>query len=243
MRAVAERLPYDHLEARLLGRPKQVRFERAAGLLLGVGGFLPLSPHEQEVASIDSTGRDEIERHWLEMGVAWRDITVPNSVWNLARVRPAAHPIRRLLALAFILSRVERGLIEDLCDLIDHSEAYAHLQRWLTTGNPYLGRAHAHEIIVNVVVPFGIAYADGTDQPDLLDRATELWSSLPSGRGNALIERMVDQICGTHPQRISSARAEQGLLHLHHSGCVQMRCFECPIAQLELMSTQPLPAD
>ncbi len=243
MRAVAERIPYDHLEARLLSGPKQARFERAAGLLLGVGGFLPLSPHEQEIAGIDSTQRDEIERHWTEMGAAWSGITVQPSAWNLARVRPAAHPIRRLLALAFILSCVERGLIEDLCDLIDRTDAYSALQRWLTADNPYLGRAHAHEIIVNVVVPFGLAYADGTDQPDLLDRSTELWASLPSGRGNAVVERMVDQICGAHPLRIGSARAEQGLLHLHHTGCVRMRCFECPVARLELMSTTPLPAD
>ena len=238
MRAVAERLPFDHLEARLLGSAPNIRFERGAGLLLGVGGFLPLSPREQETAGVDAAQRDVIERHWTQLGAAWNDITVPSSAWSLARVRPAAHPIRRLLALAFLLSRLQRGLIEDVCDLIEFHDAYPRLQRWLTEENPYLGRAHSHEIIVNVVVPFGLAYADATDQQNLLDHSTELWAGIPSGRGNALVERMVDQICGSHPLRISSARAEQGLLHLHHTGCVHMRCFECPIAQLELMSTQ-----
>ncbi|MGA7669649.1 MAG: DUF2851 family protein [Nitrolancea sp.] len=243
MRAIAERLPYDHLEARLLGNATRARFVRAAGLLLGVGGFLPLSPREQEMGGIDAAQRNEIERCWTQLGAAWNDITVASSAWSLARVRPAAHPIRRLLALALLMSRIDHGLIEDLCSLIELPDAYFGVQRWLTQENPYLGRAHAHEIIVNAVVPFGLAYADATDQPELLDRAAELWAGIPSGRGNAVVERMIDQICGDHPLRLSSARAEQGLLHLHHTGCVHMRCFECPIAQLELMSTQPLPAD
>jgi hypothetical protein len=65
-----------------------------------------------------------------------------------------------------------------------------------------------------------------------------LWNDLPAGRGNAVIARMVDQICAEHPVRVVSARAEQGLLHLQQTGCNAMRCFECPIAHLELMSSQ-----
>jgi hypothetical protein len=241
MRKVAERLPYDHLDARLLGVPKAVRFQRAAGLLLGVGGFLPLSPHEQEIAGIETEERDEMERTWERMGGAWRSITVDASGWDLARVRPAAHPIRRLLANAAILARIERGLVEDLCARIDQADAYPVLRRWLTEANPYLGEAHAHEMIVNVVVPFGLAYGDSVEQAALVDRSMELWSLMPAGRGNSVVKRMVDQICGAHPVGVATARAEQGLLHLHRTGCSVMRCFECPIAQLELMSTQASP--
>ncbi len=238
MRAVSERLPYDHLDARLIGVVSAERFVRAAGLLLGVSGFLPLSPHEQELAGIDVSQRDAIEQAWKRMGSAWSSITVNASAWNLARVRPAAQPVRRLLALALILSRMESGLIEDLCALLDQSDSYAELQRWLTSHNPYLGRAHAHEVIVNVVVPFGLAYGDSTDQTDLVDRSMELWNRLGAGSGNSVVTRMVDQVCGAHPIRAQTARAEQGLLHLHRTGCSLMRCFECPIAQLEIMSIQ-----
>lgn len=238
MRAVSERLPYDHLDARLLSVARPLRFARAAGLLLGVGGFLPLTPHEQETAGIEIGERDGIERAWTRLGSAWESIMVESSAWRLARVRPAAHPIRRLLALATILSRSDAGLIEDVCACLEQPDSYAALQRWLTAHNPYLGSAHAHEMIANVVVPFCLAYGDSTDQTDLIDRSMDLWNRLAAGRGNAVVTRMIDQICGDHPIRPNSARAEQGLLHLHRSGCSVMRCFECPIAHLEIMSTR-----
>ena len=243
MRQVSERLPFDHLDARLLGIPRPRRFERAAGLLLGVAGFLPLSPREQEIAGFDTSERDAVEGAWSQLGSAWHSIEVSPTTWHLARVRPAAHPIRRLLALAVPLARLEQGLIEDACERLADPDAYGVLRRWLTGDNPYLGAAHTHEIIVNVLVPFGLAYGDNTGATDLVDRAMELWSRMPAGRGNAVIGRMVDQICGGRPIPVRSARAEQGLLHLHQTGCTAMRCFECPIAQLEVMSTESSAGD
>lgn len=239
MRLIAERLPYDHLDARSLNARTTSRFARTAGLLLGVGGFLPLSPHEQELAELDASQVGAIEGSWATLGSAWGGITVASDIWSQARVRPAAHPIRRLLALAEILSHIDDGLIEDLCQCLDRPEAYAALQRWLTEANPYLGAAHAHEVIVNVVIPFGLAYGDSVEQLELTDRTMALWRMASAGRGNAVVRRMVDQICGTHPVKVTSARAEQGLLHLHRTGCSVMRCYECPIAQLELTSTRP----
>jgi len=238
MRAVAERLPFDHLEARLIGRNGADRFERAAGLLLGVAGFLPLSPHEAEFADLPLQQSSAIEQAWVRLGSAWRGIQVSASSWNLARVRPAAHPIRRLLGFAQIVAHLEYGLIEDLCAAIDRADAYNTLQRWLTLENRYLGRGQAHEMIVNVFVPFTLAYGDLTEQSSLSERAMDLWLGIPAGQGNAVIKRMVEQICSVHRLRVTSARAEQGLLHVNSTGCQSMRCFECPIAHLELMSTE-----
>ena len=237
MRAIAERLPYDHVDARLIGQRPEDRFARAAGLLLGLAGFLPLSPREQELAELDPEQVARAEQAWRELGVAWRGIEVPSSSWTLARVRPAAHPLRRLLAMATLLARVSSGLVEDVCWRLDRGDAYAALLSWLTEDNRYLGTAHAHEVIVNVLVPFVLAYGELTEQTDMMERAADLWMEMPVGQGNAIIRRMVAQICGDHPQRIRSARAEQGLLHLHATGCRAMRCFQCPVAQLEILST------
>ncbi|HEX3723134.1 MAG TPA: DUF2851 family protein, partial [Nitrolancea sp.] len=241
MRTLAERLPYDHLDARLIGHPEAERVDRAASLLLGVAGFLPLSPHEEELASLTPDHAVVIGQTWSRLGTAWRGIQVPASRWSLARVRPAAHPIRRLLGFALFLSRLESGLVEGVSAEVSRPEANRALQHWLTYRNPYLGRAHAHEIIVNVIVPFTLAYGDLTNQSNLTERAMALWEELPAGQGNSVITRMVDQVCGGHPQRVTSARAEQGLLHLNSTGCQTMRCFECPIAQLELLSTRSHP--
>jgi hypothetical protein len=234
MTELAGRLPYDHLLARMAGQSKRDGWERAGALLLGVGGFLPLSPREAEFAELSGEQVRRIERSWESLGAAWRDARLPSNAWQLARVRPASHPLRRLLAMATLLSRGEPGLIETVCALVEQPDAYSAAQAWLTGENRYLGQTHAHEIIVNVIVPFALAYGDASGQERLVERTGELWRRIPAGRGNAECRRTAEQICGPRPLPSRSARAEQGLLHLRRTGCAQMRCFECPVAHLAL---------
>lgn len=234
MAAIAARLPWDHLEPRLWEQTGHDRFDRAAGLLLGIGGFLPLTPREAEFAALDVSAGSRIERAWEALGTPWRDVCLLPTAWNLARLRPAAHPLRRLLAIASLLSRLDTGLVEDLCAHVERADSYPALLKWLSRENPYLGEAHAHETIVNVVVPFGLAYGEAIGHDVLIEASARLWETIPAGRGNADIRRTIEQICGPHRVPVRSARAEQGLLHLQRTGCSQMRCFECPIAHLTL---------
>lgn len=234
MAALAERLRYDHLEARLAGHAVGERAHRAAALLLGVAGFLPLSPAEATLGRIDPAMVGIFERRWRQLGAPWQGVVLSPTVWTVTRQRPAAHPVRRLLALATLLARPRVGLVEDLMALVAQDDASRALRRWFTGDNPYLGQAHAHEVIVNVVVPFALAYAEAGEEPGLAAAASQLWDRLPRGAGNAVLRRTVEQICGPHPVPIRSARAEQGLLHLHRTGCTVMRCYECPIAHLAL---------
>ncbi len=118
MREIAARLPYDHLEIRLAGRQPGERWLRAAGLLLGIGGFLPMAPREVETAAITASRASGIEEAWRRRGAAWQGMTLPANAWDLVRTRPANHPLRRLLALATLLSRLDVGLVEDLCALL-----------------------------------------------------------------------------------------------------------------------------
>lgn len=234
MREIAARLPYDHLEIRLAGRQPGERWLRAAGLLLGIGGFLPLAPREVETAASTASRASGIEEAWRRHGSAWQGMTLPANAWDLARTRPANHPLRRLLALATLLSRLDVGLVEDLCALLRIPDPHAALLTWLTAENSYLGKALAHEMIVNVVVPFTLSYAIWAEQDELLTAAGQLWDRLPAGRGNAVIRRVIEQICGMHRVPIRTARAEQGLLHIQRTGCAPMRCYECPVAHLAL---------
>ena len=234
MRAVAERLAYDQLDIRLAAHPPDERWQRAAGLLLGVGGFLPLSPREAGAAGIAPADVLALEQRWRSLGAAWHPAALPPTTWSLTRQRPAAHPLRRLLALASLLAHLRVGLIEDLCALLAEPDAYRAVLDWLAAGNRWLGRGHAHEIVVNVVVPFTLAYAGEHGEEGLAAAAGRLWDRLPAGAGNAEARRTVEQICGPYPVPVRSARAAQGLLHLRRTGCAAMRCYECPIALLEL---------
>ncbi len=234
MRAVAERVPYDHLDSLLAGRSSDERRKRAAGLLLGVAGFLPLSPADEELAGLNPREARAIEQAWQLHGGAWRGLELSPTMWRLHRQRPANHPLRRLLALAWLLARDDQGLLPALLGHLVQPNAARALQNWLTRNNPYLGEERAHQIVVNVVVPFALAYGEAVEQEELLCAAGELWARLPAGHGNAIVRRTAEQICGPHQLRVPTARAEQGLLQLYSTGCRQLRCYECPIAHLAL---------
>jgi hypothetical protein len=234
MREIAARVPYSSLESRLVARSPNERWQRAAGILLGIAGFLPLSPAEQELAGLDPHHARAIEHAWQSHGVAWRGLELPPTAWRFHRQRPANHPLRRLLALARLLAKDERGLLPALADRLASARVERALDAWLTRDNPYLGPSRAHDIVVNVVVPFALAYGEAAGLEDMSTAATELWARLPAGRGNVLVRRTLDQICGPNRLRVTTARAEQGLLHLYHTGCRQLRCYECPIAHLAL---------
>lgn len=235
MGEIAARLPIDPLLIRLNEVDPPQRFWHAAALLLGVGGFLPLSPRDSSIAKLEATQVGRVESIWRATGEAWHGIEVSPGSWTLARLRPAAHPVRRLLAAAAILAPATGGLVEHLVSLTgDGLRSRRNLQEWLIGGNPYLGKDHGHELIVNVIIPFALAYGEEASQSQVSDAAAELWQQLPAGRGNSVTASTRSQICGDTPAPPRSARAEQGLIHINRQGCSQMRCFECPIAHLAL---------
>lgn len=234
MAEVAGRLPIDQLALRVNEAPASDRFLRAAGFLLGVGGFLPLSPPDATITGIEPTRLGQIEAQWREFGSAWHAVPVAPGAWSLARIRPAAHPARRLLAAAVIISAAGDGIVERVVRCLATDRPRRELESWIIGENPWLGKDHGLEIIVNVFVPFGLAYGQEAQQPDVADAAAELWQQLPAGRGNSITKATRTQICGEAEVASGSARAEQGLIQIHRNGCQQMRCYECPIAHLAL---------
>ena len=227
MRLVAEAVPIAELEVRLLSLSPEDRFPTAAGLLLGTAGFLPVSDRERDFSGLRSDDWSRIERVWRATTPA-----ALRSPWRLDGVRPTNHPLRRLLSLAWLVAASSDGLLGTCLAHLQSEQARRRLLEWLTGGPVPLGRDRAQEIIVNVVVPFTLAYAEWTEDMALAERAAQLWAELPAGRGNALIQATLEQVCGPRALRLRSARAEQGVLHLHWWGCRQRRCYECPIAQL-----------
>jgi hypothetical protein len=192
MRAIAERLPFAALAPRLSAKPPDRRLGISSALLLGVAGFLPLSPLDQRLADLDPDRVREIEREWGTHAASWnRDVVAPG-LWRLARSRPAAHPVRRLLGMAHLLGTSGDGLVDTVAVHMTGDSPRRALIRWLTGNNRYLGSGHAHEIVVNVLVPFAIAYGREADQERLVDAAADLWASLPAGRGNAVTRRTID---------------------------------------------------
>ncbi len=191
--------------------------------------------------------------------------------WRLAGVRPANQPERRLRGVAALLARYgEGGLARCLClDWPPGSPRAAclALRRRLLVAAPagmpgprhLLGPGRAADVVVNVLLPFALAYADLHSRPTLAEAAWAAYRAHPRLAENELTRAMAVLLAGepdppapaaadavrpgadrppfggrAGPDRrrppAHSARRQQGLLHLFHRYCDYRRCGECPAA-------------
>lgn len=207
--------------------------------LLAVAGFLPLDATMAQSMDIDpawaailsKSGWDLLERLGLD--------SQPSSSWTLNRVRPANHPTRRLASLADLVVRTAHdGLVGSVL-----SAALAggdHLDRLFAGVTPTIGAQRRRQIITNIVAPFLAAYADALQDDLLGEQVSDWWQRLPGSADDQISRLARRQIVGRRRFPIRSALAEQGLHRIAREGCRQLRCFECPIAQLAAIHEGPL---
>jgi hypothetical protein len=237
MRRLAERLSLATLNDLRLTRPSSSRFHLTLGLLLGVAGFLPLSPTEAHLIRLEPHEIDELESAWRNYGSPWHDDHLVAAEWDRARIRPANHPLPRLHAAAALahnvtpmgglLSAVQFVLldedpVESLCDL-------TRIGRM-----PGIGADRAIEILASGILPVLFAIGSHTDDDQLVEAAASLWEKLPAPTATSVTKRAMKQVCGDAPLRGIGARGAQGLIHLDTALCLPRRCFNCPIAAAEL---------
>jgi len=82
-------------------------------VLMGASGFLPLSPQLADAASLSPGDLAEVERLWKQHGGPWHGSQIAPSSWNVTRVRPANHPVRRIAAAALLVARMPGGIVFD----------------------------------------------------------------------------------------------------------------------------------
>jgi hypothetical protein len=96
--------------------------------------------------------------------------------------------------------------------------------------HPGIGDGRAVSIIASVVLPLAMAYAHHTDDIELEEAISRVWSALPRSEWSRPSKRALEQAVGEAPLGRLGERAIQGLLHLDRTLCTPRRCFECPIA-------------
>jgi hypothetical protein len=238
MRGIARAAPLSSIEPLLHAMPNTSRGAVARGVLLGVAGFLPLSPSEAHLGGLSNRDVAELESHWLEHGAPWRDETIPAVAWNRSRVRPPNHPVPRLIAAASLVASASvhggtlatiLGLVLERADPIERLRALTG-----TEGRPGIGSDRAIDILASGIIPLALALAAHSGDLDLTDAASMHWERLPAPSPNAVTRRAVHQVAGPSPLGKIGARGAQGLIHLDTVLCQPRRCFECPIAAAEL---------
>ncbi|MBI4302958.1 MAG: DUF2851 family protein, partial [Chloroflexi bacterium] len=120
--------------------------------------------------------------------------------WQVFKVRPSNSPLNRLAAMAHLLVRYRRkGLLGGLIDLVAEvplEQGYHTLEEGLMVtvrsqqggkGLTLLGRERAAEIIINVLLPFTLAWSSYINRTELGRKAVQLYRSYPKLAANSII--------------------------------------------------------
>jgi hypothetical protein len=222
-----------------------------SGLLLKVQSFLlgkaALLPSQR---SLDYSGEDYISS--LER--AWLGFSQPASLslddWQLFKVRPGNYPVRRIVALSYLIFRFrEKGWFQSLLDLVHQLTVNQTQTRFesalMVTDRGFwachydfgaadlqhpdgalLGRGRAEEIIVNVLLPFFFSWYHMFGELALSGKVKELFARYPRLESNSIERHMLDQLA-LNSRRINSARRQQGLIQIYKNLCMKGRCGEC----------------
>jgi len=218
-------------------------------LLMGMAGLLP-SQRSSQYQKGDPADEwvEKLERLWAS---SRETATMSENDWHFCKVRPSNLPTRRIAAMSYLLLRYrERGILTGLVGSLSQAAvdaSYGDLESSLrVTTNGYwakfldfglpgrrgrpalLGRGRAADIVVNILLPFAVAWGQVGSHPELVQKAFELYRNYPVLDVNALEKHMIYQL-GISRYAVNSARRQQGLIHIYRTMCSQGRCGDCPI--------------
>jgi hypothetical protein len=188
-------------------------------LLLGLSGLLPTNPDPKWTAETKTFIRS-VWDFWWKQPEELKERALKKTDWTLAGIRPANHPVRRLMAAAhYAFQTLE--IANDWNQLTDFSSNHwnTHIS-WKTNCAPtaLVGQARANAIITNILIPFRAA--TGSAKPDL--------ERLPIEPSNSIIRQTAFTLFGPdHTAKVyKSALARQGLIQIFHDYLITHRLGE-----------------
>lgn len=243
-RQVAQAVPLELLRAECAGA-----ILPAFALLAGVAGLLPEAPG----ADWDNESRQffrQIWDAWWKRRERFLPLALPRAAWQLGGLRPANHPLRRLMAAAALFAPASGGPGEWIDRARAQPAGFARnwTRRLTTLSGPYfdhravfggkrsrspqalIGPERADALLVNVAVPL-LAQA-GVPEPF----AQGLLDALPAEKDNAILRQAALNLFGADcpPSHLRSGVRRQGLLQIFHDYCLndRSRCAACPFPNL-----------
>jgi hypothetical protein len=214
--------------------------------LLGQAGLLP----SQRGLVIQADGYvQSLEKTWRESG--WTALS-PGPAWEFYKVRPGNHPIRRLMALGRwlqqdlfrrwttkflnpIRDKPTRECLSTLNSNLQVGEGLYWSQHFdfgssaVLTGCALIGMERAKEMIVNVILPFLLAWAKLNGERHLAEQILLIYRAHPALAVNSIQRHMSEQL-GLPSGALKSACYQQGLLHIYKTLCTQGLCRACRLA-------------
>ena len=247
---LAHRMPLKILESMTRSKMSGAKFlARQQALLLGTAGLLPSQCSNWHTANEEDRWIYTLEKMWDSSRLAE---AMSEDDWQLFKVRPNNFPTRRIAAMSYLLLRYrEKGILAAIAGKLMETMAekgYRELEKALVvTTDGYwashfdfglpsrlitptlIGDRRAADIIVNVILPFAFVWGEFDCQPGLAGKALELYRRYPRLSVNTLERHMSNQL-GLNSDSVSSARRQQGLIHIYKTRCSQGKCHVCPLA-------------
>lgn len=252
MTALAVRMPLSELETMVTTPTPAVEcLARYQAMLTGMAGLLPSQRRRRHMDDVIHPWAEKLEKIWAASG---EKTVMSESDWHFFRVRPGNLPTRRLAAMSYLLLRYrQEGLLTGLMGKLEkaalnqhHYELeealiirsggdrshHADLNRLFHGDMPaLLGKDRAAVIIINVLLPFAVAWWRINSCLELSEKAAGLYRLYPARSMNTLERHMVRQL-GLDGKMMNTFRRRQGLLHIFKTYCSEGRCQNCPLAKV-----------
>ena len=248
---LARRLPLQALESITQGKiSDEESLARQQALLIGTAGLLPSQRPNWRQEDKEDKWIDKLEGLWAS---SRQTEEMSANAWHLFKVRPNNFPVRRLVAMSYLVHRYrQKGIFEAVVNMINEvgvGNGHQRLERGLVvTTNGYwashfdfgfsrrlktptlLGVRRAADIAVNVLLPFALAWGRANSLPVLEKKALDLYCRYPRLVVNTVERHMKNQL-GLDSRLVNSAQRQQGLIHIYNSLCTQGRCDSCPLGK------------
>jgi hypothetical protein len=233
-------LPFTLLAQRLPLRTLADAGSAAEALLFGVSGLLEAtgSGHLQDFGPETGAYLRGLWEHWWPLRSEWQQLTLDPSLWRMSGQRPANHPLRRLAALAVLVSqwnafrRVRRTAgFEELPRFFAQlrhpfwEHHYTLASRRCGRPLALVGATRVEEIVSNIFLPLALARGK---------------TALPKRGGSATVNRRIWVVCQRlfgatvpEPDWLRDPMFQQGLLQLYEDFCLRdvTGCRNCPMPE------------
>ena len=254
-RELAQRVPLSEL----LGESD----ESIQSILFGVAGLLPSQfQQENEWDEGDRKFIKQLEASWESAEQYKNPTRMTAEQWHFAKMRPANYPSRRIPAIAQIISRCQDTLMMDFLPVIEgaataNQRALARIRRQLQErltlapsgywtdhshfgkglpqrGAALIGTTRASDIIVNILLPMTLLWAEQSQSPKLTEAVQRLYDSYPKLQENRTTQQIETRIFSPEqPIKLisPSAKKQQGAIYLDRNFCSSRLCDLCPIIE------------
>lgn len=251
---VAQLLPVETIWNYIWNDPPELAQQKCEAYLFGVSGLLqePMGLDSQILHY-----HQRLQQLWEEFPERRKLDPLKPELWQFFRLRPANFPTRRLAAAAIIIVRfMEKGFIDTLLQplLTFEKNLKKCISDWrgkfIVQNHPFwsvhyrfepanyqaerteaklIGEERSQDIIINIVIPGLLAYAEEVEDGRLQNLLREVYYEHPRLANNELTRTMEERVfhhCSKTPY-CTFAWQQQGLIQIAKAFCLEERCSQC----------------